>query len=109
MRKESCRAAPAAGDWSDGVQSAPSKSVVVWSSAPWGRWRETAEWRWSYEHPFGRTWPFLAPMIPYRCLYGYFCQTPLVLSQDDFFCSHRKPKKTSNLGFVAKITCDKMN
>src|SRR5256712_13717966 len=33
----------------------------------------------------------------------------LVLSQDDFFCSHRKPKKPSNLGFVAKIACDKMN
>src|SRR6266446_726890 len=35
--------------------------------------------------------------------------TILVFSQDDFFCSNRKPKKTSNLGFVAKITCDKMN
>ena len=33
----------------------------------------------------------------------------LVHSQDDFFCSRRKPKKTSNLGFVAKIACDKMN
>ena len=33
----------------------------------------------------------------------------LVLSQDDFFCSYRQPKKPSDLGSSAKIVCDKMN
>ena len=60
-------------------QSAPSRPVGVRSAVPWGRRKETAQQRWSYEHPFGRTWPFLAHMIPYRCLYEYFCQAPLAL------------------------------
>src|SRR5262245_173780 len=29
-------------------------------------------------HPFTRIWSLLAHMIPYRCLYEYFCQAPLV-------------------------------
>jgi hypothetical protein len=33
----------------------------------------------------------------------------LVHSQDDFFGSHRHPKKPLDLGSVAKIVCDKMN
>src|SRR5207247_10442112 len=44
----------------------------------WGRRREAAQRRWSYEHPFRRASPFLAHMIPYHYLYEYFCQAPLV-------------------------------
>jgi hypothetical protein len=69
-----------AGDWSDGGQSAPSRPVVVRSAGPWGRRRATVQQRWSYEHPFARTWPFLAHRLPCRYLYGYFCQAPLGLA-----------------------------
>src|SRR5262249_56887233 len=75
--KESWGAVPAAGDSSAGAQSAPSRPVVVPSAAPWGKPWGLAQWRWAYETPFGRTGLFLAPMIPCRHLYGYFCQAPL--------------------------------
>src|SRR5437762_4948763 len=58
-----------------------------------------------------RRLPFIErhfPLLPDHAA-AYFEWKRLVLSQDDFFCSHRQPKKPSNLGAAAKIVCDKMN